>query len=166
MYQREMKWKTKGEGIHKQNPINIFTPISTWTSCYYYIHHEMIVYKWSHFIRARKSRFKLIPAIKVRYLYQALFSSDHYKHQRCSALRLPTTYDDLPSNPSHPLRSTHIYETVADVPKSWVWWRADFQSGSRVLKKRCSEPFLIYIYGIQCDFMPKNCWKHSNFENR
>ena len=33
-------------------------------------------------------------------------------------------------------------------------------------KKRCSEPFLIYIYGIQCDFMPKSCWKHSNFENR
>ena len=28
--------------------------------------------------------------------------------------------------------------------------RADIQSGSRVLK-RCSEPFLIYIYGIQCD---------------
>ena len=27
--------------------------------------------------------------------------------------------------------------------------------------KRCSEPFLIYIYGIQCDFMPKSCWKHS-----
>ena len=23
--------------------------------------------------------------------------------------------------------------------------------------KRCSEPFLIYIYGIQCDFMPKSC---------
>ena len=33
-------------------------------------------------------------------------------------------------------------------------------------KKRCSQPFLIYIYGIQCDFMPKSCWKHSNFENR
>ena len=24
-------------------------------------------------------------------------------------------------------------------------------------QKRCSEPFLIYIYGIQCDFMPKSC---------
>ena len=24
---------------------------------------------------------------------------------------------------------------IADVPESWVWWRADFQSGSRVLKK-------------------------------
>ena len=23
--------------------------------------------------------------------------------------------------------------------------------------KRCSEPFLIDIYGIQCDFMPKSC---------
>ena len=21
----------------------------------------------------------------------------------------------------------------------------------------CSEPFLIYIYGIQCDYMPKSC---------
>ena len=28
------------------------------------------------------------------------------------------------------------YETVADVPESWVWWRADCQSGSRVLKHR------------------------------
>ena len=25
------------------------------------------------------------------------------------------------------------YETVADVPESWVWLRADFQSGSGVL---------------------------------
>ena len=24
-------------------------------------------------------------------------------------------------------------------------------------KKRCYEPFLIYIFGIQCDFMPKSC---------
>ena len=32
--------------------------------------------------------------------------------------------------------------------------------------KRCSEPFLINIYSIQCDFMPKRCWEHSNFENR
>ena len=30
---------------------------------------------------------------------------------------------------------TLIYETVADGPESWVWWRADFQSGSEVLKK-------------------------------
>ena len=28
-----------------------------------------------------------------------------------------------------------LYETVADDPESWQWWRADFQSGSRVLKK-------------------------------
>ena len=48
------------------------------------------------------------------------------------------------------------YESVADVSESWVWWRADFQSGSRVLK-RCSEPFLTYIYAIECDFMPKSC---------
>ena len=27
-----------------------------------------------------------------------------------------------------------VYDSVADVPKSWVWWRAYFQSGSRVFK--------------------------------
>ena len=58
-----------------------------------------------------------------------------------------------------------IYDSIATVGEIRVRWRADFQSGSRVLKSR-SEPFLIYIYGIQCDFMPKSCWKHSNFENR
>ena len=62
-------------------------------------------------------------------------------------------------------RAYSTYESFSDVGESWVWWRADFQSGSSA-KKRCSEPFLIYIYGIQCDFMPKSCWKHSNFENR
>ena len=49
-----------------------------------------------------------------------------------------------------------LYESFATVGEIRVRWRADFQSGSRVLK-RCSEPFLIYIYGIQCDFMPKSC---------
>ena len=28
-----------------------------------------------------------------------------------------------------------INETVADVPESWVWWRADFQSVSGMLQK-------------------------------
>ena len=28
-----------------------------------------------------------------------------------------------------------IYDSVADFPESWVWVRADFQSGSSVLKK-------------------------------
>ena len=27
------------------------------------------------------------------------------------------------------------YDSFSDVPESWVWWRADFQSGPRVLKK-------------------------------
>ena len=58
-----------------------------------------------------------------------------------------------------------VYDSVADVPESWVWLRADFQSGSRVLEKVFWN-FPIYIYGTQCDFMPKSCWKHSNFENR
>ena len=31
-------------------------------------------------------------------------------------------------------------------------------------RKRCSEPFLsISVYGIQCDFMQKNCQKQTNF---
>ena len=29
----------------------------------------------------------------------------------------------------------HVYESIATVGESRVWWRADFQSGSRVLKK-------------------------------
>ena len=31
--------------------------------------------------------------------------------------------------------SLQTYDSVANVPESWVWLRADFQSGSRVLKK-------------------------------
>ena len=29
----------------------------------------------------------------------------------------------------------YVYYSVADVPESWVWLRADFECGSRVLKK-------------------------------
>ena len=40
---------------------------------------------------------------------------------------------------NHPVRvvppSWGEYDTVATVPERWVWWRAVFQSGSRVLKK-------------------------------
>ena len=42
------------------------------------------------------------------------------------------------------------YDSMPDLGEIRVYQRADFQSGSRVLK-RCSEPFLIYIYGLQCD---------------
>ena len=42
------------------------------------------------------------------------------------------------------------YDKVATVPESWVQWRSDFQSGSRVLKK-------VFSYLYQCDFMQKNC---------
>ena len=45
------------------------------------------------------------------------------------------------------------YESFATVGEIRVWWRADFQSGSRVLKK---------VFWT----MQKSCWKHSNFENR
>ena len=37
------------------------------------------------------------------------------------------------------------YETVADVPEIWVWRRADFQSGSKVLKKGVLN-FVLSIY--------------------
>ena len=33
------------------------------------------------------------------------------------------------------INNESTYETVEDVPESSVWWRADFQNGSRVLKK-------------------------------
>ena len=32
-------------------------------------------------------------------------------------------------------------------------------------KNSCKRPML-YIYGLQCDFMPKSFWKQSNFENQ
>ena len=56
----------------------------------------------------------------------------------------------------------YIYEKVATVPESWVRWRAVFQSGSGVLKM-CSEHFLIYIYGIQCDLMKNKLLKKLLF---
>ena len=31
--------------------------------------------------------------------------------------------------------NTRAYDSIATVGESRVWWRADFQSGSRVLKK-------------------------------
>ena len=47
------------------------------------------------------------------------------------------------------------YDKVATVPESWV----QFPIFKVVLEclKRCYGPFLIYIYGIQCDFMSKVC---------
>ena len=33
------------------------------------------------------------------------------------------------------------------------------------VKKRCNTPNIMYIYGIQCDFMPKSLKKHSNNQN-
>ena len=47
-----------------------------------------------------------------------------------------------------------MYDSIATVGEIRAWWRADFQSGSTVLKKP------IYTYGIQCDFMPKSRSKH------
>ena len=62
---------------------------------------------------------------------------------------LPWIQPDLIKNTKH-----FRYETVADVPESWVWWRADFQSGSRVLKRR-SDPFL----SISMAYNVISCWK-------
>ena len=36
---------------------------------------------------------------------------------------------------STPFSFLHVYESIATVGESRVWWRADFQIGSRVLKK-------------------------------
>ena len=33
------------------------------------------------------------------------------------------------------------------------------------VKKRCNTPNIMYIYGIQCDFMPKSPKKQSNNQN-
>ena len=57
------------------------------------------------------------------------------------------------------------YDSFSDVPESWVWWRADFQCGSRMLKKVFWTFSYLYLW-LQCGFMQKSCWKHSNFENR
>ena len=57
-----------------------------------------------------------------------------------------------------------LYDAVSDVVESGVHWRSNFQIGSRVLKN-CYKPILMHIYGIQCDFMHRSCWNHSNFEN-
>ena len=60
-------------------------------------------------------------------------------------------------------RKSFLYETVADVPESWVWWRADFQSSSRVLKGVLYESFLIYIYGIQFGLQIFPKWGDAHF---
>ena len=44
-------------------------------------------------------------------------------------------------------------ETVADVPESWAWWRVDFQSGYRVLKKVFWT--LSYLQGVFLLVCPK-----------
>ena len=67
------------------------------------------------------------------------------------------TFSDLACRP--------LYETQLQMfQKVEYGWGPIFKVVLECLK-RSSKPFLIYIYGIQCDFMPKICWKHSNFEN-
>ena len=46
---------------------------------------------------------------------------------------------------SNPLISLN-YEKVADVLESWIWLRADFQSGSRVLKKEFWTFSYLYLW--------------------
>ena len=47
------------------------------------------------------------------------------------------------------------YDSVADVPESWVWLRVDFQSGSRVLKKVFWTLSYLYLWHTM--------WFHSEF---
>ena len=58
--------------------------------------------------------------------------------------------------PIWPIYNICMYDRLSVVAESWVQWRSDFQSGSRVLKE-VSWTFLIYIYGLQCHFIQKNC---------
>ena len=46
----------------------------------------------------------------------------------------PQTQTHLPKH-THTLKKTDTPDSLSDVPESWVWLRADFQSGSRMLKK-------------------------------
>ena len=46
------------------------------------------------------------------------------------------------------------HDRLSDIVESLVQWRSDFQNGYRVLKG-CYGIFLIYIFGIQCDFCQK-----------
>ena len=41
----------------------------------------------------------------------------------------------MQETPQMPVGELNKYESIATVGESRVWWRADFQSGSRVLKK-------------------------------
>ena len=55
-----------------------------------------------------------------------------------------------------------VYETVADVPESWVWWWADFQSGSRMLKKVSWTFSYLYLWHTMW-FHAKNLLKTLKF---
>ena len=62
--------------------------------------------------------------------------------QRCELLTLLTVFTlfTLLSLLIHRLNSgryAHMYDSIATVGEIRVYWRADFQSGSRVLKKVC-----------------------------
>ena len=56
------------------------------------------------------------------------------------------------------------YETVADVPESWVWWRANFQSGSRMLNKLFSYLYLCHTMWFHAEKLLKTLkfWKSLN----
>ena len=53
--------------------------------------------------------------------------------------------------------ATDLYMTHSQMLGKFEYTRGPIFKVVLECEKRCSEPFLIYIYGIQCDFMPKSC---------
>ena len=64
--------------------------------------------------------------------FWAHFNFDSFFSQKCFTLSI-----DLEKGKAPVLKYIHTpqYESFATVGEIRVWWRADFQSGSRVLKK-------------------------------
>ena len=59
----------------------------------------------------------------------------------------------LTQTQKHKERIWKLYEWFSDVPESWVWLRADFQSGFRVLKK--------VFWSFSCLYLWHTMWFHA-----
>ena len=86
---------------------------------------HLLLYKILQFLSSL-----LNPAKHMIHFLAALYSANH----------LFIIYHQCPMSAS--VQMFCIYESFSDVPESWVWLRADFQSGSRVLKKGVLNLFL------------------------
>ena len=71
--------------------------------------------------------FNLFPSRRDCFAYNALFKSNGGESTKPKGMRNRKTYISF-----SPILK---YESFATVGEIRVWWRADFQSGSRVLKK-------------------------------